>query len=94
MKKQLTAMGLILALISGSYLHAQEAVQAVEVGNKLCPVSGEAIGTMGDGFPVEHNGKMYKLCCEGCSKDFNKDPEKFTKIAEDEVAQATETTNN
>ncbi len=92
MRKGLTIMGLTAALIGGAYAHAQEAPKLVEVGNKLCPVSGEQIGTMGEGLPVEHNGKMYKLCCEGCLKDFNKDPEKFTKIAEDEAAQAAETT--
>ncbi len=68
--------------------------KAVEVGNKICPVSGDKIpapgekGTMGD-EPVkyEYNGKIYNLCCPMCIKDFKKNPKKYSKIAEDEVAK-------
>lgn len=60
--------------------------KAVEVGNKLCPVSGEEVGKMGDAIKVQHNGKIYNLCCSMCVKDFKKDPDKFSKIADDEVA--------
>ena len=68
--------------------------KAVEVGNKFCPVTGDKIpvpgekGTMGD-EPVkyEYNGKIYNLCCKMCMKDFKKNPEKYSKIAEDEVAK-------
>lgn len=62
------------------------AVKAVEVGNKICPVSKEKVGEMGDIVKYEYNGKIYNLCCPMCKKDFAKDPEKFAKIAEDEVA--------
>ena len=68
--------------------------KAVEIGNKICPVSGDKIpvpgekDTMGD-KPVkyEYNGKIYNLCCPMCIKDFKKNPEKYSKIAEDEVAK-------
>ena len=63
-----------------------ETVVAVEVGNKICPVSKEKVGEMGDIVKYEYNGKIYNLCCPMCKKDFAKDPEKFAKIAEDEVA--------
>ena len=71
-----------------------QSTKAVEVGNKICPVSGDKIpapgekGTMGD-EPVkyEYNGKIYNLCCLMCIKDFKKNPEKYSKIAEDEVAK-------
>ena len=64
------------------------------VGNKICPVSGDKIptpgekGDMGD-EPVkyEYNGKIYNLCCKMCVKDFKKNPEKYSKIAQDEVAK-------
>ncbi len=67
--------------------------KAVEVGNKICPVSGDKIptpgekGTMGD-KPVkyEYNGKIYNLCCKMCVKDFKKNPEKYSGIAEKEVS--------
>ncbi len=71
-----------------------KSTKAVEVGNKICPVSGDKIpapgekGAMGD-EPVkyEYNGKIYNLCCKMCVKDFKKNPGKYSKIAEDEVAK-------
>ena len=71
-----------------------ETSKAVEVGNKFCPVSGDKIptpgekGTMGDEpIKYEYNGKIYNFCCEMCVKDFKKNPEKYSKIADDEVAK-------
>lgn len=60
--------------------------EVVNVGNKICPVSGEAIDSMGESFKVEHEGKEYNLCCKMCVKDFEKNPEKYIKIVEAEVA--------
>ena len=57
-----------------------------EVGNKICPVSSEKVGQMGEVVQIEYKGKMYNLCCKMCLKDFNKDPEKFSKKAE-EIAE-------
>ena len=37
-------------------------------------------------FKVTYKGKVYNLCCSMCEKDFNKDPEKYTKMMEEEVA--------
>ena len=67
--------------------------KAIEVGNKICPVSGEDIpapgekGEMGEAVKYEYKGKIYNLCCPMCIKDFKKDPEKYSKIADDEVAK-------
>ena len=70
-----------------------QSTKAVEVGNKICPVSGEKVplpgekGDMGtEAVKYEYNGKIYSLCCPMCIKDFKKDPEKYSKIADDEVA--------
>lgn len=49
----------------------------IDVGNKICPVSGEKIGSHGKAYKVEHDGKSYNLCCKMCAKDFKKDPEKY-----------------
>jgi len=57
--------------------------QTVEVGNKICPVSGDKVGGMGKVETIEYNGKIYNLCCAMCKKDFNKDPEKHIKIIEE-----------
>ncbi len=57
-----------------------------EVGNKICPVSGQPVGTMGEVVKYEHNGKIYNLCCPACKKDFVKNPEKYSKAAEESVS--------
>ena len=71
-----------------------QSTKAVEVGNKICPVSGDKVplpgekGDMGtEAVKYEYNGKIYNLCCPMCIKDFKKNPEKYSKIAEDEVAK-------
>ncbi len=63
----------------------------IEVGNKICPVSNEPVGSMGAAMKATHKGKVYNFCCSMCTKDFNNDPEKFAKIADDEVAAEAET---
>ena len=51
---------------------------------KKCPVSGE---TYGDGgmkpYKVTHEGTDVWLCCKSCTKDFDKEPAKFTKMVKD-----------
>ena len=60
-------------------------LKSVEVGNQICPVSGNKVGEMGEIVKYEYNGKIYNLCCPACIKDFKKDPEKYSKIAEEEI---------
>jgi YHS domain-containing protein len=49
---------------------------------KTCLVSGEELGKMGEPFRFTYKGQEIKLCCKGCEKDFNKEPEKYLqKIA-------------
>ena len=98
MKRRMMATLVSILLATTGHLYAAEekelaadAVQeAVKVGNKICPISGEPVTSMGEGFPIEHNGKIYILCCAMCAADFKKDPEKYTKIAEDEVKAMTD----
>ncbi len=90
MKKAMALVLGVMLLGSGVMMHSaiaqQAAVQPVEVGNKICPVSGDKVGQMGDIVKHEYKGKIYNLCCGMCPKDFDKNPEKYAKIAEDEVA--------
>ena len=53
----------------------------MEVGNKICPISGEKI-IEGKESKVEYKGKIYNLCCSMCEKDFKKDPEAAIKKLE------------
>lgn len=63
-----------------------QTTEAVEVRNKICPVSGNSVDdpSMGGLIKHEYKGKIYNLCCEGCVSDFEKDPEKYSAIAEKE----------
>ena len=49
---------------------------------KTCVVSKEKLGEHGKVVKVSHNGTDVYLCCKDCVKDFNKDPDKFTKMVE------------
>lgn len=68
----------------GSMMEHEEG--AINVGNKVCPVSGESVEVMGGPVKVEYKGKIYNLCCKMCAKDFKKNPEKYIKIVEEEIA--------
>jgi len=65
----------------------EQAQKAVLVGNKICPVSGEKVDPNSGMKPgtYEYNGKVYNLCCPGCVGKFKEDPEKYSKIADQEV---------
>jgi len=59
----------------------------VNVGNKTCPVSGEALGQEGmEPVTYEHEGKVYNFCCAACIEEFKKDPAKYSALAEEEAA--------
>ena len=64
----------------------------VEVGNKICPVSGDKIEEIEEGaaLKVEDKGKVYNLCCKACMKDFKKDPDKYIQKIEEELKKRTE----
>jgi YHS domain-containing protein len=88
---KVTTVLLGIVFLAASLVLVQQtpsAAQPLEVGNKICPVSGDHVagGKMGS-KPVtfEYKGKIYHLCCPMCIKDFKKHPEKYSKIAEDEV---------
>lgn len=53
----------------------EQIAKARKVGNKRCPVSGEKLGGMGSPVSVIYKGELVELCCRGCVKDFEKDPE-------------------
>jgi len=46
---------------------------------KVCPVSGQALASMGDPIKVTAKGRSIFLCCSGCTKKFQADPEKYFK---------------
>ena len=94
--KKLLLLTLVLASCVIFKVYAEDAkavtpqagdAQLVQVNNKICPVSHEEVGQNGMApHKVTYKGKVYNLCCSMCEKDFNKDPEKYSKIMDEEVA--------
>lgn len=77
MKKIVLVLVFVFAISAPAFIFAETANKAsafVDVGNKMCPVSGDKVS--GKSF-VEHEGKRYGLCCKMCADKFNKNPEKF-----------------
>ncbi len=86
----------VLFLLSGQSARAQsvseetkatvDASKPQDVGNKICPVTGEKIDEKTKAT-YEYKGKIYNFCCPMCIDEFKKDPEKYIKKIE-EQAQA------
>lgn len=105
MKKIITLLCLTVALAFAGTPVAETVIQkptkeqlakATPLNNTICPISKEKIGNMGMAVPVIYKGKIVNLCCNGCPKDFAKDPEKYMKIVNEELAKnkpATKSTN-
>lgn len=50
---------------------------------KICPVTGADLNSMGGPVPVDLTGRRVFICCAGCETALRKDPEKhFKKLAE------------
>ncbi len=49
---------------------------SINIGNKICPVSGEKIEEKMKAT-YEHNGKIYNFCCASCIAEFKKHPDKY-----------------
>jgi YHS domain-containing protein len=60
------------------------AEKAVDLGNKVCPVSGEKINEKMKAT-YEYEGKIYNFCCPMCIEEFKKDPQKYIKKVEEEL---------
>lgn len=83
----LMVMGMGMVMANGGQAMAAE--KAAAVGNKVCPVSGRQITADAGMAPAtyEYKGKVYRLCCGGCIALFKADPEKYSKIADQAIAQ-------
>jgi len=76
----------VLAQLTGDKEHPSP---AVNVGNKICPVTGERIDEAAK-VTYEYQGKIYNFCCAACPEEFKKDPDKYIKKIEEEKKE----TNN
>ena len=53
---------------------------------KLCPVTGEELGSMGTPIAVNAMGKRIYVCCESCVSAVRRNPEKYLQKVIDELA--------
>ena len=51
--------------------------QALADKQKICPVGGEPLGSMGTPVKVMVGERAVFLCCEGCREAIEKEPEKY-----------------
>lgn len=61
-----------------------ESLTVVDVGNAICPVSGQPVS--GNDFYTYHD-RRYGLCCPLCKEAFEKEPAKYAAIADKETAE-------
>ncbi|NNE07039.1 MAG: hypothetical protein HKN20_00625 [Gemmatimonadetes bacterium] len=50
------------------------AAQAESYTATVCPISGAALGSMGDAYDYVHAGRLVRFCCAGCIDKFEADP--------------------
>jgi len=60
-----------------------EVKKPVDVGNKICPVTGEKIDESTKAT-YEYDGKIYNFCCQMCVDKFKSDPQKYIKKIENQ----------
>ena len=64
--------------------------QALADKQKICPVGGEALGSMGTPVKVMVGDRSVFLCCEGCRGAVEKDPEKYLAKLDAQTTPAAE----
>ena len=78
-----TAIIAALLLAAGLALRAEDTNASAATSptpDKLttCPVSGDKLGgDMGGPYVFTYKDQEVKLCCKGCKKDFDKNPDKY-----------------
>lgn len=60
-----------------------EVAKPVDVGNKICPVTGQKIDE-NTKATYEYDGKIYNFCCQMCVGKFKGDPQKYIKKIENQ----------
>lgn len=84
MKTSYTALAVLALFLSACNSEKKEEASlppSADYPLKVCVVSGEKLGSMGNPHVIKHEGTEVQFCCKSCVKDFNADPKKFiTKI--------------
>jgi YHS domain-containing protein len=56
-------------------------------GQKTCPVTGEALESMGTPIPVTVKGQTIYVCCKSCVAKVQRDPDKYLRKVKAERGQ-------
>jgi hypothetical protein len=91
LKKHLLAAIFLTGLMTGNQglsADAQPDAKAKPYPLDKCIVSDEKLDSMVKPYVFTHEGQEIKLCCKDCSKEFQKDPAKYTKKLEEEQKKA------
>ena len=81
----LTALALFLSACNSEKKEEASLPPSAEYPLKVCVVSGEKLGSMGNPHVIKHEGTEVQFCCKSCVKDFTADPKKF--VAKIEAAR-------
>jgi len=81
--KPLLSIATLFALVSFPGLTQAEEQKAKPYPLKVCIVTGEKLGSMGEPSAFVYEGQEIKLCCSHCKPRFDKDPEKHLKKLEE-----------
>jgi len=85
--KSKSTIAILAAVLLGSTFAFADSAQPKGVpkddSRRKCVVSGDPLGEHGKVVKVSNGGTDVYLCCKDCVKDFDKDPEKFTKMVKD-----------
>ena len=75
---------IILASVGATFVIAEEKADKAPTTKPVAANVNCAVMTEHKADPtvtVEHKGKHYALCCDGCIEDFKKEPDKFAATA-------------
>jgi len=65
------------AEVPASFAALSPADRDLAIKQKVCPVTGEPLGTMGTPIKVTVAGHEVFICCPGCKEPLEKDPAKY-----------------
>jgi len=65
------------AKIAEAFKGLSAADRTLAMAQGICPVSEEPLGSMGAPIKMTHGDKTVFLCCEGCRKKFERNPETY-----------------
>jgi hypothetical protein len=70
-------MGADASDVTAALASLNEADRAAALAQKICPVSDEALGSMGTPIKVSVAGRDVFICCESCRDSLVADPDKY-----------------